>query len=62
MRIAGETETTHENIQDWLEPDGDTGFHLLTKKDIAAAIFFFLFSAALLIVLYFPSICFPSTH
>jgi hypothetical protein len=29
-RTAGETETTQENIQDWLELDeGDPGFQLL---------------------------------
>jgi hypothetical protein len=30
---AGETETTQENIQDWLQLDeGDPGFQLLTEK------------------------------
>jgi hypothetical protein len=30
LRAAGETETTQENIQDWLELDEeDSGFHLL---------------------------------
>jgi hypothetical protein len=30
LRAGGETETTQENIQDWLEPDeGDPGFQLL---------------------------------
>jgi hypothetical protein len=30
LRAAGETETTQENIQDWLELDeGDRGFQLL---------------------------------
>jgi hypothetical protein len=30
LRAAGETDTTQENIQDWLELDeGDTGFQLL---------------------------------
>jgi hypothetical protein len=29
LRAAGKTETTQENIQDWLELDeGDTGFQL----------------------------------
>jgi uncharacterized protein YehS (DUF1456 family) len=43
LRAAGETETTQENIQDWLELDGDTGFQLLTEKEIAAVIFLFTF-------------------
>jgi hypothetical protein len=30
LRTAGETETTQENLQDWLELDeGDPGFQLL---------------------------------
>jgi hypothetical protein len=30
LRAVGETETTQENIQDWLELDeGDSGFQLL---------------------------------
>jgi hypothetical protein len=37
FRAAGETETTQENIQYWLEPDeGDPGFQLLTMEKIAA--------------------------
>jgi hypothetical protein len=41
LRAAGETETTQENIQDWLELDeGDHGFQLLTKEDIVALMFF----------------------
>jgi hypothetical protein len=28
LRAAGETETTQENIRDWLELDGDPGFQL----------------------------------
>jgi hypothetical protein len=48
LRAAGETETTQENIQDWLQLDeGDPGFQLLTEKEIAAVIFFYLFSPAL---------------
>jgi hypothetical protein len=36
LRAAGETETTQENIQDWLELDeGDPGFQLLTEEGIA---------------------------
>jgi hypothetical protein len=37
LRAAGETETTQENIQDWLELDeGNPGFQLLTEEEIAA--------------------------
>jgi uncharacterized protein YehS (DUF1456 family) len=42
LRAAGETETTQENIQDWLQLDErDSGFQLLTEEEIAAMIFFF---------------------
>jgi hypothetical protein len=35
LRAAGETETTQENIQDWLElNDGDLGFQFLTRKKL----------------------------
>jgi hypothetical protein len=41
LRAAGETETTQENIQDWLQlDDGDLGFQLLTEEEIAAVILF----------------------
>jgi hypothetical protein len=41
LRAPGETETTPENIQDWVELDeGDPGFQLLTRKEIAAVIIF----------------------
>jgi hypothetical protein len=41
LRAAGETETTQENIQDWLELDeGDPGIQLLTEEEISAVIFF----------------------
>jgi uncharacterized protein YehS (DUF1456 family) len=44
LRAAGETETTQENIQDWLEQDEeDPGFQLLTEEDISAVIFFFIY-------------------
>jgi hypothetical protein len=44
LRAAGETETTRENIQDWLQLDeGDPGFQLLTEEEIAAVIFLFIF-------------------
>jgi hypothetical protein len=37
---AGETETTQENIQDWLQLDeGDAKFLLLTEEEIAAVLF-----------------------
>jgi hypothetical protein len=59
LRAAGETETTQENIQDWLELDeGDPGFQLLTKEEIAAVIFFIYFHQHLPILLNFPFICF----
>jgi hypothetical protein len=33
LTAAGETETTQENIQNWLELDeGDPEFHLLTEE------------------------------
>jgi hypothetical protein len=42
LRAAGETETTQENIQDWLQLDeGDHGFQFLTDEDISAVIFYF---------------------
>jgi hypothetical protein len=51
LRAAGETETTQENIQDWLQLDeGDPGFQLLTVEEIAAVIFIYLFSAELIYV------------
>jgi hypothetical protein len=41
LRTAGETETTQENIQDWLELDeGDSGVQLLTEEETAAVLFF----------------------
>jgi hypothetical protein len=59
LRAAGETETTQENIQDWLQLDeGDTGFQLLTYEEIVAVIFLNLFSSELLVLLHFPFICF----
>jgi hypothetical protein len=43
LRAAGETETTQENIEDWIQLDEeDAG--LLTEEDFAAIIFFHLFS------------------
>jgi hypothetical protein len=43
LRAAGETETTQENIQDWLQLDeGGPGFQLLTEEEIAVVIFFYI--------------------
>jgi hypothetical protein len=44
LRAAGETETTQENIQDWLELDGDPEFQFLTEEEIASDVFFFYYS------------------
>jgi hypothetical protein len=39
LRAAGETETTHENIQDWLQlAEGNPEFQLQTGDEIVAAI------------------------
>jgi hypothetical protein len=59
LKEVGETETTQENIQDWLELA--EGFQLLTEEEIAAVILFFfiyLFSSAIPILLHFPFILF----
>jgi hypothetical protein len=57
LRAAGETETTQENIKDWLELDeGDPGFQLLTEEDIAATIIFIYSHHQYLY--HFPCICF----
>jgi hypothetical protein len=54
LRAAGETETTQDNIQDWLQLDeGDPGFQLLTEEEIAAVIVFIIFSSALPLLLNF---------
>jgi hypothetical protein len=46
LRAAGETETTQENIQDWLQLDEENpGFHLLTGK-----IFFIYFISTTYII------------
>jgi hypothetical protein len=43
LRAAGETETTRENILDWLHLDeGDPEFQLLTEEKISAVIFLFI--------------------
>jgi hypothetical protein len=37
LRVAEGTETTQENIQDWLElGERELGFQLLTQEEIAA--------------------------
>jgi hypothetical protein len=39
LKAARKTETTQENIQDWLELDeGDPRFQLLTEEEIATVI------------------------
>jgi hypothetical protein len=44
VRAAGETETTQENIQDWLQLDeGDPGFQLQTEEEIPAVTVFIYF-------------------
>jgi hypothetical protein len=64
LRAAEETETTQENIQDWLELDEvDPRFQLLTEEEITAGIFFFsLFRSSLPVLLNFPFICFLSFY
>jgi hypothetical protein len=57
LRAAGQTETTQENIQYWLELDErDPGFQLLIEEEIIAVIFLYLFSSAPHILLNFPFI------
>jgi hypothetical protein len=61
LRAAGETETTQENIQDWLElHEGHPGFQLLVflyfLNKCSIVIFFYFFSSALLASLNFPFI------
>jgi hypothetical protein len=59
LRIVRGTETTQENNQDWLELDeGDLGFQLLKKEEIATVIFLYLFSSEPSMLLNFPFICF----
>jgi hypothetical protein len=51
LRVAGETETTQENIQDWLEMgEGHSGFQLLTEKETAAVTFLFIFIITIYII------------
>jgi hypothetical protein len=62
LRAAGETETTQENVQAWLEMDeGDPGFQILTEEEVAAVTFFsYLFLSALPLLSNIPFICFVS--
>jgi hypothetical protein len=46
-----------ENIQEWFELDGDTGFQFMTEEETVAVIFFYLFSSALPTLLNCPFIC-----
>jgi hypothetical protein len=56
LKAAGETETTQENIKDWLElVEGNPAFQLLIEEEICAVIFFYLISSALCILLKFLS-------
>jgi hypothetical protein len=48
LRAAGGTETTQENIHDWLQLDeGGPGFQLPTEGEIGTVIFFYLFLSTL---------------
>jgi hypothetical protein len=54
LRAAGETETTQENIQDWLELDGgDPGLQLLFI--FISAIYIITFSSYLFSKFFFSS-------
>jgi hypothetical protein len=60
-RATGETETTQENILDWLQLDeGDSGLQFLIEEEISAVIYIFFnsFSSALNILLNYPFFCF----
>jgi hypothetical protein len=60
LRAGGETETTQDNIRDWLQLDeADLGFQLLTEEEISVVIYC-LFLSALSILLHFPFIYFIS--
>jgi hypothetical protein len=65
LRVAGQTETMQQSIQDWLElNEGDRGsefpvfLQFLNKS--STVIFFYLFSSALCMLLNFQFICFLS--
>jgi hypothetical protein len=56
LRAAGETETTQENIHVWLQlGEGDPGFQLLTKEEIAPVIYI-LISISIAYIIKFPYI------
>jgi hypothetical protein len=51
LRAGGETETTQENIQDWLELDeGDPGFQLLTGINYCSDIYLSIFISTTYII------------
>jgi hypothetical protein len=60
LRAVGETESTQEIIQDWLQlGEADRGFQLLTEEDIGAVIFFYIYLFSVLpMLLNIPFICF----
>jgi hypothetical protein len=60
LRAAGETETTQENIQDWLElGDVDRGFQLLTEEEIATVIFLLFIFISTTCIIKFSIYLFP---
>jgi hypothetical protein len=59
LRAAGETETTQENIQDWLQLDEeDPEFSASDRGRNCCSDFFYLLLSALSILLNFQFICF----
>jgi hypothetical protein len=51
LYAAAETENTQEDIQDWLELDGDPGLQHLTEKENAAVTFYlFIFISTTYII------------
>jgi hypothetical protein len=51
LKAAGESETTQENIQDWLQLDEeDPGFEILTEEEIAAVILYLFFISTTYII------------
>jgi hypothetical protein len=54
LRAAGETETTQQNTQDWLELDErEPGLQLLAEEEIAAVIYFFMFISLTYIITFY---------
>jgi hypothetical protein len=54
LRAAGETQTTEENIKDWLKLDEeDPGCQLLTEEEIATVMFFNYFHQHYLYIITF---------